>query len=112
VGDWTPAPNDCAKYLIGRGAGNRYEGTYPGSESGRVGSCVGWTGNASTFSQEYKEFLRKYWEAQVIMFEKGQGWIQWTWKAEEADEWSYQAGLANGWIPQNPIDLMYPDICI
>lgn len=109
VGEWTPAPNDCAKYLNGRGVGSRYEGTLPGST--RVGSCAGWTGNASTFSQSYKDFLRKHWEAQVITFEKGQGWIQWTWKAEQADEWSYQAGLANGWIPQYPTNFMYPGIC-
>jgi glucan 1,3-beta-glucosidase len=40
--------------------------------------------------------MRKYWEAQVVAFEKSQGWIYWTWKAENADEWSYQAGLAGG----------------
>lgn len=109
VGEWTPAMNDCAKYFNGRGGGSRYDGTYPGST--RVGSCNGLTGKASTFSSSYKTFLRKMWEAQVITFEKGTGWIQWTWKAENADEWSYQAGLANGWIPQNPTNLKYPTIC-
>lgn len=109
TGEWTPAPNDCAKYLNGRGVGARYDGTFPGST--RVGSCYGLTGKASTFSAAYKEFLRKYWEAQVITFEKGQGWLQWTWKAEIADEWSYQAGLQNGWIPQDPTNLQYRNIC-
>ena len=70
------------------------------------------SGKASTFSASYKTFLRKFWEAQTITYEKGgQGWIQWTWKAEEADEWSYQAGLKNGWIPQNPTNRQYPNIC-
>lgn len=32
-------------------------------------------------------------------------------KAEEADEWSYQAGLAGGWIPMNPSIRAYPNIC-
>ena len=109
VGEWTPAATDCAKYLNGRGIGSRYNGTYNGSKA--VGSCTGLTGKASTFSNSYKTFLRKYWEAQAITYEKAQGWIQWTWKAEIADEWSYQAGLANGWIPQNPTDLKYPKIC-
>ena len=109
VGEWTPAANDCAKYLNGRGIGARYDGSYPGST--RVGSCNGLTGKGSTFSQIYKDFLRKRWEAQVITFEKGQGWLQWTWKAEQADEWSYQAGLLNGWIPMNPTDYKYPNIC-
>ncbi|KAF5385032.1 hypothetical protein D9615_001239 [Tricholomella constricta] len=109
VGEWTPAATDCAKYLNGRGVGSRYDGSYPGST--RVGSCTGKTGKASTFSAQYKTFLRQYWEAQTSTFEKGQGWIQWTWKAEIADEWSYQAGLANGWIPQNPTTRAYPNIC-
>lgn len=69
------------------------------------------SGKASGFSAEYKVFLRKFWEAQVITFEKAQGWIQWTWKAENSDEWSYQAGLANGWIPKNPTAYKYPTIC-
>jgi len=73
VGEWTPAPNDCAKYLNGRGVGSRYEGTFPGST--RVGNCTGLTGKASTFSQDYKTFLRQFWEAQTITYEKGQGWI-------------------------------------
>jgi len=110
VGEWTPAMTDCARYLNGRGLGSRYDGTYPGST--RVGSCTGLTGSASTFSSSYKTFLRQTWEAQVIAFERGgQGWLMWTWKAENADEWSYQAGLANGWIPRNPRSFKYPNIC-
>jgi glucan 1,3-beta-glucosidase len=113
VGEWTPAANDCAKYLNGRGVGSRYDGTHPDAIAARVrvGSCTGLTGDASTFSAEYKAFLRQYWEAQVITYEKAGGWIQWTWKAEIADEWSYKAGLANGWIPQQPTDLKHRNIC-
>lgn len=47
----------------------------------------------------------------VITFEKASGWIQWTWKAEQADEWSYSAGLQFGWVPQVPTDHKYPHIC-
>ncbi|KZS93506.1 glycoside hydrolase family 5 protein [Sistotremastrum niveocremeum HHB9708] len=110
VGEWSPAATDCAKYLNGRGIGARYDGSYSGSP--KVGSCTGLTGAASSFSSSYKTFLRQYWEAQVIAFERGaQGWIQWDWKNENADEWSYQAGLANGWIPSPPTALKYPTIC-
>jgi glucan 1,3-beta-glucosidase len=109
VGEWTPSHTDCAKYLNGRGVGSRYDGTFPGST--RQGSCNGLTGKASSFSPSYKKFLRKFWEAQAISYEKGSGWIQWTWKAEIADEWSYQAGLANGWIPNDPTQYQYPNIC-
>jgi len=109
VGEWTPASTDCAKYLNGRGIGARYDGTYGGNDA--IGSCKGKTGPASSLDENYKKFLRKYWEAQTIAYEKAAGWIQWTWKAEIADEWSYQAGLENGWIPRNPTDRENPRIC-
>ncbi|KAF9262542.1 exo-1,3-beta-glucanase [Marasmius fiardii PR-910] len=109
VGEWTPAANDCARYLNGRGIGSRYDGSFPGST--RVGSCSGFTGRASSFSNDYKTFLRQHWEAQVFAAEQGEGWIQWTWKVENADEWSYQAGLANGWIPRDPTQRQFPNIC-
>ena len=35
----------------------------------------------------------------------------WTWKNEQADEWSYQAGLTNGWIQSDPTSYQYPNIC-
>ena len=63
VGEWSPAITDCAKYLNGRGIGARYDGTFSGSS--RVGSCTGLSGSASSFSSSYKNFLRKFWEAQV-----------------------------------------------
>jgi aryl-phospho-beta-D-glucosidase BglC (GH1 family) len=69
------AHTDCAKYLNGRGSGARFDGSLSGST--RVGSCTGLTGKASSFSSSYKTFLRQFWEAQVISYEKGQGWIQW-----------------------------------
>ncbi|KZP25281.1 glycoside hydrolase family 5 protein [Athelia psychrophila] len=109
VGEWTPAATDCATYLNGRGVGSRYDGSFSGST--KVGSCTGLTGKSSTFSSSYKTFLGQYWQAQVETYEAGQGWIQWTWKAENADEWTYQAGLAGGWIPQNPANHKYPSQC-
>ncbi|KAH9987691.1 glycoside hydrolase family 5 protein [Russula vinacea] len=110
VGEWTPAMTDCAKYLNGRGVGARYDGSIsPGAPV--YGSCIGQTGSGSTFSQDYKTFLRQMWEAQVMTYEQASGWIQWTWKTEQADEWSYSAGLQYGWIPQNPTQRNYPNIC-
>jgi aryl-phospho-beta-D-glucosidase BglC (GH1 family) len=109
AGEWTTAPTDCAKYLNGRGVGARYDGTFPGSY--KIGSCSTVTGDSKNFSASYKTFLRKYFEAQTQAFEKSNGWIYWTWKAENADDWSYQKGLAGGWIPKNPATRMYPNIC-
>lgn len=109
VGEWTTASTDCAKYLNGRGIGARYDGTYSGSPY--VGNCGPKTGSASGFSSNYKVFMRKFYEAQVAAYERGQGWFYWTWKAENADDWSYEAGLKGGWIPYNPGEKKYGNIC-
>jgi len=127
VGEWSLAFTDCARYLNGRGRGARYDGSFP--DSSPIGSCTPWTGNGDAFSSEYKAFLRKYWEAQVTgkhvllitretryscilaAWEAGSGWVYWTWKAENADEWSYQAGLNLGWIPWDPNQRVHPDVC-
>ena len=110
IGEWTATNNDCGPHLLGRFQGSRYDGTLNGTTA--VGTCVGLTGKASTFSEEYKEFMRQYWEAQTQSYERGgAGWVMWTWKMENADEWSYKAGLENGWIPQEPTDYKYPNIC-
>ena len=111
VGEWAPAATDCAKYLNGRFIGSRYDGSFSAGMKPN-GSCKGFSGKASTFSESYKAFLAQFWEAQAMTYEKaGRGWIQWTWKTEEADEWSYQVGLANGWIPKDPTKYQYPNIC-
>jgi glucan 1,3-beta-glucosidase len=69
------------------------------------------TGSASIFSDDYKKFMRKYWEAQVNVAERVNGWVYWTWKAENADDWSYKAGVENGFIPRDAGERMYPNIC-
>ncbi|KAF9486591.1 glycoside hydrolase family 5 protein [Pholiota conissans] len=110
IGEWTATATDCGKGLNGRYVGAMYDGTFPGSV--RVGSCDGLTGDASTFSEEYKTFLGQYWEAQVQGFERGGlGWTMWNWKMEDVDEWSYQKGLEYGWIPQDPTKGRWPKIC-
>jgi len=113
LGEWSNAPTDCAKWLNGRGIGARWDGTFhPDPSDTRVfGTCWNMTGDGSQFSQPYKTFLRKYWEVQVEIGDRINGWVFWTWKAENADEWSYQRGLELGWIPRDPTDRMYPNIC-
>ncbi|KAH9458603.1 hypothetical protein Pst134EB_010901 [Puccinia striiformis f. sp. tritici] len=99
VGEFTPAPTDCAPLLNGIGRGSRYDGSFEGST--RVGSCESKTGLTSEFSEEYKESLGKFFEIQTKVYEHGSGWFMWTFKAEKADDWSYEAGVKGGWIPKN-----------
>ncbi|KAH8826615.1 glycoside hydrolase family 5 protein [Flagelloscypha sp. PMI_526] len=110
IGEWSNAPTDCAKWLNGYGVGARWEGKW--YQDNQVhGSCDNMTGPYVNYSQEYRDFLRQYWEAQVTLGERIAGWVYWTWKTEEADEWSYQKGLEGGWIPRNPDDRKYPNVC-
>ncbi|WFD32612.1 glucan 1,3-beta-glucosidase [Malassezia sp. CBS 17886] len=104
VGEWSPTFTDCAPHLNGRFQGSRYAGTFPGST--RRGSCDSKTGNANSFSDGYKALLKRNWEVQADVYEAGVGWIMWTWKTQHhtADDWSYRAGVANGWIPRDPTD--------
>ncbi|TIB74891.1 cellulase [Wallemia mellicola] len=100
TGEWSLATTDCARYLNGRGIGARYDGSYSGSSY--VGSCQGKTGDGSDWSEEYRNQLRQMWNTQVDAFEGGRGYFFWTWKNEEAADWSYQRLLQLGIIPQDP----------
>ena len=81
VGEWSSALTDCAKWLNGRGVGARWEGQWGGASDRHVfGTCNGYTGNYSTFSQSYKDQMRKYFEVQIEVGEQVQGWVFWTWK--------------------------------
>jgi glucan 1,3-beta-glucosidase len=108
VGEWSQADTDCAKYLNGIGNGARWTGTfYSGSGSGSANcptkdsscSCDEANAASSSFSKDYKTFLQTWAEAQMFAFEKSWGWFYWTWKTEDAPLWSYQAGLAGGFMP-------------
>ncbi|QRV98105.1 Cellulase (glycosyl hydrolase family 5 protein) [Ceratobasidium sp. AG-Ba] len=105
VGEWTTSYTDCAKWLNGRGVGARLDGTRAGSQF--VMSCDNITGTMDKFSDDYKTYMRRYFDAQTIAFERGNGWVYWNWKAEIADEWSYSKGLEGGWIPKDPTNHIY-----
>lgn len=110
IGEWSNAITDCARWLNGRNVGARWDNTW--SSPGRYhGSCESYTGSYENFSDEYRQMLGRYFQAQSEIGERVQGWVFWTWKAENADEWSYQRGLEGGWIPRDPTNRMYPNIC-
>ncbi|PWN40984.1 glycoside hydrolase, partial [Ceraceosorus guamensis] len=46
-------------------------------------------------------FMRRFWEAQQVTYEKSAGWIMWSWKTASRGEWSYKDAMAQGWIPSN-----------
>jgi glucan 1,3-beta-glucosidase len=117
-GEWSQADTDCTQYLNNVGVGSRWEGTLNmistpgGSASGSVltptcptknspqCTCEGANADPSDYSAGYKEFLLMFAEAQMHSFEQGWGWFYWTWKTESAPQWSYQAGLSAGMLPE------------
>lgn len=114
--EWSQADTDCTTYLTGVGWGNRWEGTYDtGNDSTSIltprcptkddkCSCSKANADPSTWSAEYKKFLKMFAEAQMHSFEKGWGWWYWTWKTESAPQWSYEAGLKAGVLPEKAYD--------
>jgi len=110
VGEWTGAQTDCAKWLNGLGKGARYDGTFPGSST--VGSCNGkYTGTVAALSNDDKNNLRHFIEAQLDAYERHSGWIFWTWVTESAPEWHMKDLLANGLFPQPLTSRQYPGQC-
>jgi len=102
IGEWTTAPNDCAKWLNGRGRGSRYEGQYDGEPY--TGSCYSRTFDADRFSDTYKSYLKAMFDTQTKLYEETtSGWIMWAWKMESAPEWSFKSGLQYGWIPRGSL---------
>lgn len=110
VGEWTGAMTDCAKYLNGKGIGARYDGTYQGSQN--IGSCQGKSeGTVAALSDNDRINTRRFIEAQLDAYEKGSGWLYWTWKTEGAPEWDMKQQLAGGVFPNPVTDRQFPGQC-
>ncbi|KAL7266206.1 hypothetical protein RUND412_011257 [Rhizina undulata] len=110
VGEWGQAETDCTLYLNNVGVGSRWEGTLnttdpttewlkPTCPNGIGCSCEEANADPSTYSDEYRQFLKTFAEAQMDSFEKGWGWMYWTWDTEAAQQWSYKKGLVAGILP-------------
>ncbi|ESK92210.1 glycoside hydrolase family 5 protein [Moniliophthora roreri MCA 2997] len=110
VGEWTLSTTDCANLQFAALGGSTFDGSAAGSS--KHGDCSLMTGDGSKFSDDFKKFMRMFFEAQTSTFEANSvGWIYNTWKTESAAESSYSAGLAGGWIPSDVTQRVYPNIC-
>jgi aryl-phospho-beta-D-glucosidase BglC (GH1 family) len=105
AGEFSNAVTDCGLFVNGVGVGTRYEGTYTPGTWPVVGSCTPWTDWQSwnsTMKSDIEQFA-------LASMDALQNWFFWTWKignsssgVVEAPQWSYQLGLQNGWMPQDP----------
>jgi glucan 1,3-beta-glucosidase len=114
-GEWSQADTDCTQYINNVNIGTRWEGTYntgnkstsilkPQCPDGESCSCDSANADPSKYSDAYKQWLLQFAIAQMISFEAGWGWFYWTWKTEKAPQWSYQAGLKAGILPDKTWD--------
>lgn len=119
VAEWSQADTDCAQYLTNVGWGNRWSGTYDTGNASdpnnalepkcptQDGSCSCASANAdpSDYTDEYKQFLLYFAEAQMDSFERGWGWFYWTWWTSRGNwQWSYKRGMQAGILPQKAYD--------
>ena len=107
AGEFSNAVTDCGLWLTDVNEGTRYEGTY--TRDGpwpRVGSCTQWT-DWQNWDQQMKNDVKTFAMASMDAL---QNWFFWTWKIGnstrsgkvETPAWSYQLGLEQGWMPQDP----------
>jgi glucan 1,3-beta-glucosidase len=111
VGEWSGALTDCAKHLNGFATGSRMEGSYAGASY--IGSCDGKSGRVDSWSQDWKDSIRRYIEVQLDAFEaRTQGWIFWNFKTEgSAGEWDLFQLLDGGVFPQPLGDRKFEKYC-
>lgn len=105
VGEWSGAMTDCALYLNGFKRPSTYEQI--------TGSCWGKSGPVQYWTQDYKNDVRRYIEAQLNAFEqRTNGWVFWNFKTEgSAGEWDLFQLLDGGVFPQPLEDRRFGNIC-
>lgn len=108
VGEWSAAMTDCAPLLNGVYKGARYDGTFDGTAG--VGSCDG-VNDVNTWSDESKQNVRKFAEAQMDAWEQRSGWFYWTYKTENTIEWDLHSLISHGIFPQPVTDRQYGNQC-
>lgn len=89
--------------MNGRDVGARYDGTFNkgGQGSSYIGDCARKSvGTVAGLNDAEHNNIQNFIKAQMAAFEKGAGWIFWTWKNEAAPEWHFQNLTAAGMIPQ------------
>jgi aryl-phospho-beta-D-glucosidase BglC (GH1 family) len=79
------------------------ENTIVGEWSLAVRRDVEWNDAWSPVKQENHVFYRKWCAAQVKAYEKGRGWVFWSWKTELGGDWrwSYRAAVEAGVVPRD-----------
>lgn len=68
--------------------------------------------NSDWATDSNQDFYKNWFAAQLTGYEKQQGWVFWTWKAQLGDyRWSYQDAVAAGVIPTDLNSVFDRGVC-
>ncbi|KAI0079030.1 glycoside hydrolase [Panus rudis PR-1116 ss-1] len=98
TGEFSAAINDCGLWVKGAGVQPSF------------GDCTQWN-DWQNWTQDMKDGIKKFAMASMDAMHFP-GYFFWTWKVGNSSQtgkvespfWSYQLGLENGWIPDDPRD--------
>ena len=97
TGEFSLAVTECQKYIQG-GYNDPYIPAYATEET-----CKYYDSNFSNYTDEYKDFLRKYFLSQIEPYQNygGIGWFFWTGKTLNncAPEWDFLFLVENSILP-------------
>lgn len=94
IGEWSAALTDCAHWLNGVGRKNRYENTFQGDGSA-IGQCT-YSNDVSKMTPKNREDTIRFIKGQQELYSKLNGYFFWTWKTENAIEWSLKDLIKHG----------------
>ncbi|KAG0679951.1 exo-1,3-beta-glucanase [Pichia californica] len=107
VGEWSAALTDCAKWLNGVGRRARMDNTFAGD--GFIAECR-YSNDYSKMTREDRINTRRLIEAQLDIYNQTNGFFFWTWKTENAVEWSMSTLADIGLFPVPLTERLYPKI--
>lgn len=107
-GEFSAALTDCARWLNGVGRGARWSGDF--GQSHLNNSCEMYL-DPKKWSEDHRNNVRKYLEAQLDAWEMTGGWIFWNWKCDDAIDWDMRRLILEGVFPQPLNSRDYPGQC-
>lgn len=107
VGEWSAAMTDCAKWLNGVGRLARIDNTFQGD--GFIEDCR-FSNDHTKMTRQDRINTRRLIEAQLDVYNQTNGFFFWTWKTEDAIEWSMVDLAQIGLFPVPLDDRKYPRV--
>lgn len=77
-----------------------------------VATDIEWTDEWNPYN--HVDWYKRWWAAQVMAYEKVEGWTFWTWKTSGSlndPRWDYRKAVELGIISRNPDDAYSLDAC-